>query len=131
MATTRGLTGVVLGADYSITSGSVTFSGSFESANVKNDGQLDVARNSVGDAIAKTYYDVTEEKATFKFVTTTATFTPPAKGSIWTIAVGSSNRGNTYLTGANWIVEDYRIDDSNTTARRCELDMSRNTNITS
>ena len=126
----HGNTGVTLGADYSIASGSVTYSGSFESANLKADGQLDLVRSSVGDALTKTYYDVTEEKGTFKFVTLANPFTPFSKGSITTITVNSV-KANAYMTGSNWIVEDYRVDDSNTTARRCELDLSRNANITS
>ena len=125
----HGDTGVTVGADYSITSGSIVYSGSFESANVSNDGQMDLTRNSVGDSLAKNYYDVTEEKGTFKFATRTQNFNPGGKGSMWTIAALSS-KANAYLTGSNWILENYRVDDSNTTARRCEFDMSRNANIT-
>ena len=130
MATSRGNTGVTQGVDYTLTSGGVTVSGSFESATLKNDGQVDVVRNSVGDSFAKTYYDITEEKATFKFVTALNPFTPWAKGTLVTAAAGGTGKANTYMTGTNWIVEDYRIDDSNTTARRAEYDLSRNANIT-
>ncbi len=129
--TYRGNPNVSLGVDYVLTSGATSYSGSFTAADGKSDAGKEVVRTSIGDALSKIYYDVTEEKGTFTFVTTVSPFIPPAVGTLWSMTLGTSNKANAYWTGSNWVVENYDTKQSNTAAQLVTLDLSRNANIVS
>jgi hypothetical protein len=124
--TPRGNTGVIGTTDATFTSGSVVFSGSFTSIDVKTDAQKDVVRNGVGDTIWKGYYDITERKGTFEFVTLQSPFTPPAVGFLGAL----TSTLNPQWAG-NWIVEDHSVKASNGKSQTCTLDLSYNANVQS
>jgi hypothetical protein len=124
--TPRGNTNVIGTIDASFVVGATTFSGSFQTIDVKTGGEIDIVRNSVGDTISKNYYDVTERKGTFTFVTVANPFAPPAKGSLGTLTSTVNTEWNN-----KWIVDDHSVTSTNTGAQRCVLDLSYNSNVQS
>jgi hypothetical protein len=122
----RGNTNVIGTIDATFTVGATTWSGSFQSIDVKTGGEIDIVKNSVGDTIAKNFYDIGERKGTFVFVTTVNPFTPPTKGSIGTLVSTFNAEWNN-----KWTVDDHSTNNSNVGSQRCTLDLSYNPNVQS
>jgi hypothetical protein len=120
----HGLTTAIIGISASLS----TVTGAFQSLEHSSDFQKTSDKNAFGDTVLKTWTDLTEEKATFEYITTTKPPTIPSGGAMITIA----DPDDTSITGANWTVDGWNKSLSNDGhAMKVKLELSRNANITS
>lgn len=120
-----------VGVNFGISSSLANITGAFQTRDHSYRADNEVIANGGGDAVAKVYYNNSEE-ATFTYVATgtsggAVAVTVPTIGSLLTITDNSYSA----IAATSWLVDDVSTAGSNNGAVRCTLRLTKYPNITS